>query len=158
MRFGNELCPSIDIWITLFWTSKINTEIKVSTKKENTWSKYIPRSHMWITYCFPEFVFYSYFFFLGSIRSAAYNFEAILHLCGWVSRKPLIKCRREQYSMNLLCINLMTRIKLAGSILKPCLTHNASAVWDSLHFSAWLIKVCSYLLKLQLHSAMTGVL
>lgn len=98
--------------------------------------------------CFPKLVFYSYFFFLDSIRNEAYNFEAILHLCGWVSHKPLIKCRREQYSMNLLCINLMTRIKLAGSILKPCLTRNASAAWDSLHFSAWLIKVCSYLLKL----------
>lgn len=36
MRFGNELGQSIDTWITLFWTSKVNTEVKVSMKKENT--------------------------------------------------------------------------------------------------------------------------
>ena len=42
--------------------------------------------------------------------------------------------------MNLLCTNLIIRIKLASSILKLCLARNAYVACDSLHFTAWLIK------------------
>lgn len=88
--------------------------------KTHTKQPYLTHVH-----CFPESAFYIYLFSLDSIKNVAYNFEAILHLSGWVLHTPLIKYWKEQYSMDLLCLNLITRIKLASSILKLCLKHNA---------------------------------
>lgn len=64
MMFGNELCQNIDIWITLFWTSKTNTGFKVNRKKEHTLSKHIPKTIFESRTLFPKVCFIYISFFL----------------------------------------------------------------------------------------------